>query len=83
MKTLKSTKKITKGKKEVKRNIEKGTNVLIFRDTIKDKWLPKWWAGYTVTDYVGDDAYLVRERAGNRFIRVNKCHVKKDTPFYS
>jgi hypothetical protein len=46
-------KEIIKGQVEIKRNIEIGSNVLIFRDNVKDKWMTKWWPGYIVTEYLG------------------------------
>ncbi|KAF9762243.1 Gag-Pol polyprotein [Nosema granulosis] len=74
-------KSMVKGKRSIQRNLRIGDKVLIFRDLVGDKMAEKWWRGYVITDFIGDDAYMVRQVDGNSLLRVNKRHIKKDTFF--
>ncbi|KAF9760731.1 Transposon Tf2-8 polyprotein [Nosema granulosis] len=70
---------IVKGKVEIKERLKIGDEVLIFRDPVTNKMKEKWQPGYTVTDLVLPDAYIVKKNNSSQFFRINKCHIKLNT----
>ncbi|KAI4291000.1 hypothetical protein PAPHI01_0274 [Pancytospora philotis] len=66
---------IIKGSTTLKRDIEVGEKVLIFKQVQQGKLDQSWIPGYYVTKHIGDDAYEVSD--GQKSSRLNKIHVKR------
>lgn len=62
------------GIREIERNIEIGSNVLINNNKRKDFIVATWEVGYRISGYLGSEAYEVYK--GNKKLRSNKMHVK-------
>lgn len=75
----KYAKHIEKGKLDIKSRLKIGDRVLIFREAGTDKLEEKWKPGFIITDTILPDAYMVKGVDTNRFLRVNKSHIKLDT----
>ncbi|KAF9762732.1 hypothetical protein NGRA_1792 [Nosema granulosis] len=75
----KYAKHIEKGKIDIESRLKVGDRVLIFRKIGTDKLEEKWKPGFIITDTILPDAYIVKGIDSNRFLRVNKSHIKLDT----
>lgn len=72
-----SKKYIQKGKKVCTDSYEIGDKVLIFRQTLQNKFSTGWKPGFTIKQKINEDAYEVADKKIT--IRVNKKHIIKDT----
>ncbi|KAF9760593.1 Retrovirus-related Pol polyprotein from transposon [Nosema granulosis] len=70
-------KSIEKGSLVARADFNIGDQVLIYREQASNKLKQNWHPGYVITDKILPDGFIVKK--GQRFLRVNKSHVKLDS----
>ncbi|KAF9742720.1 hypothetical protein NGRA_3612, partial [Nosema granulosis] len=68
---------IVKKRLVAKSDFKIGDQVLIFRENLGNKLKENWHREYTITDKILPDGFIVKK--GQKFLRVNKSHVKLDS----
>ena len=71
-----SEKDIEKGKVLIKKQLQLGDPVLIYKEKLGDKLGSSWHPGFRITEKILPDAYLVTN--GQSTLRLNKSHIRKD-----
>ncbi|MGL5691848.1 MAG: hypothetical protein ACRDD8_13650, partial [Bacteroidales bacterium] len=69
-------KNIRKGEVKCHSNFQEGDKVLIYKETLGNKFGTNWVPGFTITKKIHEEAYIVSN--GERKIRLNKIHLKQD-----
>ncbi|MGL4850984.1 MAG: reverse transcriptase domain-containing protein [Clostridium sp.] len=70
-------KAIVKGQVEITKRLNIDDKVLIYKENPVGKFSCNWESGYTITDIILPDAYLVKKN--NKIYRLNKSRVKLDS----
>lgn len=70
-------KEIPSGQVRMKRDLEIGTKVLIYKQPPRNPLDKTWVEGYKITKLIGTDSYELTN--GNKRLILNKIHVKRDT----